>query len=819
MSDANIRIDLHVHSKYSTRPSQWILQKIGCPESFAEPLDIYRIAKKKGMTLVTITDHNRIDGALEIAHLPDTFLSEEITTYFPEDHCKVHVLAWNITEAQHQDIQKARENIFDLTAYLKKSEITHAVAHPMYGVNDRLTIEHIEQMLLLFKNFELNGARNDATNQCLTRILSGLDAAVIDRLVDKYGLEPDYDAPWKKTLVGGSDDHSALHIACHYTEIDRAKSVEGVIAGINAGETRVVRNPSSPLTMAHVLYSIAYQYYRNKFNLGPYADKDKLLTFLDRSLTVNEIKHGSGIMTRLYHFWSFRKKNQTLSNMPDSLLARLHHETDKLLKDNPQLIDITRTKSETRQSIEREWFDFVTQVSNRVLSNFAGRLLDHIAGANLFDILKTVASAGGLYGMLAPYFIGFAHFVKDRDYSREVSRRFSKDAPRDDESNVAYFTDTFYGINDIALTLQHHVKSAIENKKEITVVTCDHEKRSDSPIVKVFQPVSVYDIPEYNEKTLYFPPLLEMLRFCYDNKFTRIHSATPGPIGLAALVVAHILKLPISANYFTSLPLYAQMLTDDENIEEMAWKFVLWYYRQMDVIYVPSKSVKQELTRKGIPSEKLMIFPNMIDVGRFHPRNRNGILSKKYSIQAEVKLLYVGHISKTKNLHLLARVFKALSSAASNIHLVVVGDGPYTTEMKSTLSGTPCTFTGYLDGEELSAVYASCDIFVFPSAVDTLGRAVLEAQASGLPVIVCDKGGPSDNVIPGKTGLVIKSNDTAGLVDAVIALMSDPDRVRAMGQAARKYIEDLWLDTAFFETWPETGPSPAREPVDFAEAV
>lgn len=98
------RIDLHVHSRFSKRASQWVLQKIGCPESFTEPRQVYEIARKKGMDLVTITDHNTISGALEIAHLPGTFVSEEITTYFPDTGCKVHVLAYDITEERHRDI-------------------------------------------------------------------------------------------------------------------------------------------------------------------------------------------------------------------------------------------------------------------------------------------------------------------------------------------------------------------------------------------------------------------------------------------------------------------------------------------------------------------------------------------------------------------------------------------------------------------------------------------------------------------------------------------------------------------------------------------
>ena len=106
MTRTIVKADLHVHSKYSKRPTEWILQKIGCPESFTEPTHLYNVAKQRGMSLVTITDHNIIDGCLEIAHLPGTFISEEVTTYFPDDGCKVHVLVYNITEAAHEDIQK-----------------------------------------------------------------------------------------------------------------------------------------------------------------------------------------------------------------------------------------------------------------------------------------------------------------------------------------------------------------------------------------------------------------------------------------------------------------------------------------------------------------------------------------------------------------------------------------------------------------------------------------------------------------------------------------------------------------------------------------
>jgi hypothetical protein len=91
------------------------------------------------MDLVTITDHNTISGSAEIAHLPGTFISEEITAYFPDDGCKAHVLVYDINDAIHREIQKVRENIFDLVDYLAQTGIVHVLAHPLYSVNDKLT--------------------------------------------------------------------------------------------------------------------------------------------------------------------------------------------------------------------------------------------------------------------------------------------------------------------------------------------------------------------------------------------------------------------------------------------------------------------------------------------------------------------------------------------------------------------------------------------------------------------------------------------------------------------------------------------------------
>ena len=130
------------------------------------------------MDFVTITDHDTIEGCLQIADLPDTFISEQITTYFPQDPCKINLLAWGISEAQHDEIAKLRENIFDLQHYLQGEQIAHAVAHPLYSINGKLETAHLERLILLFKHFEgFNGLRDALLSELTRNIFGKLNAA------------------------------------------------------------------------------------------------------------------------------------------------------------------------------------------------------------------------------------------------------------------------------------------------------------------------------------------------------------------------------------------------------------------------------------------------------------------------------------------------------------------------------------------------------------------------------------------------------------------------------------------------------------------
>ncbi len=109
---------------------------------------------------------------------------------------------------------------------------------------------------------------------------------------------------------------------------------------------------------------------------------------------------------------------------------------------------------------------------------------------------------------------------------------------------------------------------------------------------------------------------------------------------------------------------------------------MVWFYNQMDLVFVPSRSTAEELQQQGVNGDKMRIFPRGVDLQLFHPGKRNGFLESRLQWRDETKLLYVGRVSKEKNMEILVRVFKRLIQENSGIHLVVVGDGPYLEEMR-----------------------------------------------------------------------------------------------------------------------------------------
>jgi len=782
------KADLHVHSSHSNKPTYWAMRKFNVPESYTSPQHLYRVAIERGMDFVTITDHNSINGALEIGHLPGTFISSELTAHFPENGCKVHVVVLHISEAQFPTLLELRKNVYDLVAYLHSEKIAHFMAHPLYAQNEKLNLEIIEKSLLLFTTFEIkNGCRAHRFNGFTKRMVSSLTETIIERLANKYGLQPYGAVPWVKGIAGGSDDHGGLFIARAHTTVYNTPTVDTFIDAIRSGDSWADGEDGGPLTMAHSLYGIAHSFYRERLGERRRGATPFVSALLDRFFNIGADKSSLVEKIRL-----FILKNLPASSNHNgkSFEEILDCEARLLLNDTKFLKSICDADS------NRKIFAVTSRLANRMIFHYTNRLMSLPLNAGFFDYLNAFGTIGLIHTLISPYYLAFHHQHKGKELIRDITNAMPQMHCQPPPEKIALFTDTLDEINGVAITIKRLISTARSRGVELTVITAGNDEVSALEGVKKFQSVGDFVLPEYPELKLNFPPILDVMDFIEREGFTRIHISTPGTVGLLGLLIARLMNIPAAGTYHTDIPQYVRSLTNDEFLEKAAWSYMIWFYSQMEEVMVPSAGTRAQLNSRGLPQDRMKPLPRWVDTDTYSPEMRNPAFWNTQGLGLDRPvLLYVGRVSREKGLEMLVNAFRELVDSGVTISLAVIGDGPFRGEMDAALSGYPVIFTGYLAGEQLQQGYASADLFVFPSATDTFGNVVLEAQASGLPVIVSDEGGPRELMIDGETGMVFRAGSTVGLVSAIRSMISDQQQITRMGLNARRFTLDKAPDS------------------------
>jgi glycosyltransferase involved in cell wall biosynthesis len=345
--------------------------------------------------------------------------------------------------------------------------------------------------------------------------------------------------------------------------------------------------------------------------------------------------------------------------------------------------------------------------------------------------------------------------------------------------------------------------AAVAAGKDLIVMTSRGELTVDEIPIKNFRPIGEFELPEYELQKLSFPPILQMLDYVQREGFSEIIISTPGPVGLTALLAAKMLNLETSGIYHTDFPQYIRILTEDSFLESLAWKYMHWFYGQLDTIFVNSEQYRQSWIDRGIDPSKLKILPRGLDTELFTPTRGAADFWKQFGdVGCGVRLLYVGRISKEKDLDVLVEAFRILRGDNLSVQLAIVGHGPYAETLAQELP--EACFTGYLTGEALAAAYASADIFVFPSTTDTFGNVIIEAQAAGLPVVVSDEGGPRELVTNNVNGVITKARDAVDFASAIRRLVQDHALRRRMSAAGREAVSDRSWPNAFLKFWAAT---------------
>jgi glycosyltransferase involved in cell wall biosynthesis len=308
--------------------------------------------------------------------------------------------------------------------------------------------------------------------------------------------------------------------------------------------------------------------------------------------------------------------------------------------------------------------------------------------------------------------------------------------------------------------------------------------------------LGTFSLPEYDSQKMVFPPFLDVIEALERGNYHEVIISTPGPMGLTALAAARLLGIRPVGIYHTDFPKYVKCLSQDETLEQLAWRYMQWFYGQMERIHVPSEYYRKHLIENGFDQARLKVMPRGVDLVRFNPGKRDVNFWKRYGLNGNLKLLYVGRVSREKNIKTLLDAFQFVRTTVPAVDLVVVGDGPELAGLrKQSPDGNIC-FTGVLHGEDLAAAYASADLFVFPSASDTFGNVVLEAHASGLPAIVSTQGGPAEIIARNGSGLAVDVRTPAPLCAGIRELIWDEKRRADMGLSALKTACEMSWDQA-----------------------
>jgi glycosyltransferase involved in cell wall biosynthesis/predicted metal-dependent phosphoesterase TrpH len=717
--DAASRADLHCHSTASQESRLGIQRAVGLPECATPPEEVYALAKRRGMDFVTITDHDTIAGVLQIANRPDVFVSEELTAHFRGEPQAVHVLCYGLSPEDHEWLQAHRGDVELCAAYMYEREIVSALAHPYYTVAAPLTVRHRRRLAELFGIWETrNGARARELNR---------PAAT-------------YVATREAIGIGGSDDHAGVEIGRTWTETPSARSPQEFLAHLGAGRAAARGAQGSAAKWAHAAIALAARALERGEQRSSCArpDPGRVLTLMLRLLREGDARQGAvgtgGAVSPedarcLLRAWLAAVELEHLDT--NGLIAYLQEDTFSHS-------DLYRRACRLHERSLRA----AVELAVRAASGEA----------------EMLAAAQGVFeGCIAaiPYAPATAFLAKEQ--AKLDPRRGEGERPR-----AAILADGIGSPHGVTRTIEEIRQRGVPGF-EIEIVGTDPQ------VDRRLSAVAEIGVPYYQDLKIGVPSLPAAVQTLADGAFDLVHVCSPGPSGVAGALLARALGLPLLGSYHTELTAYARLRSGRPHLADAMAAAVGAFYRGCDLVLSPSPAADEALTRIGVPAAAVVRWDRGVDTTRFDPSLRDpGPLG-----EGRITVLYSGRITREKGADLLADAFLRARDRDPRLQLVLAGGGPEQELLRERVGGAQTTMLGWLSGAELARAYASADMFLFPSATDTFGQVILEAQASGLPVIAVAQGGPLSLIEDGVSGVLCAAEADA-LADALLALAGSP---------------------------------------------
>jgi glycosyltransferase involved in cell wall biosynthesis/predicted metal-dependent phosphoesterase TrpH len=718
----NSRVDMHVHSTASELSKLGIQRSLSLPECATPPEEVYELAKRRGMDFVTITDHDTIAGALAIDHLPDTFISEELTVWFAGEPQAVHVLCYGLTPDDHAWLQRHNDSVENCAAYLQEHEITAALAHPFYAVEAPLTARHRRRLAQLFPIWETrNGSRAKELN---------LPAFVY---IETHG----------GTAIGGSDDHAGIDIGRTFTETPRAASPREFLAHVRAGHAEAHGAQGSAAKWTHAAMALAIR----SLDPGDAAARpnpEAVLRIVERVMREGDARRG--------------RVGSDLGPEDARALLRSWLEAMDLGIDEATLLELLQEGELSHPDLLRR--------ARRIHERKLAEAVHEVVADPQASALDLGRHATALFDACIP---AIPYAAASAFLGREKFKLTRSDG---DRPRVALVADGLGGMHGVTHTIRQIRDRGVPGYEvEVIGTDCDVDRRLSA--------VAEIDIPFYRGLQVGVPSLPAIVETLAEGRYDLIHLCSPGPAGIGAWLLARVLELPVVGSYHTELAAYAGLRSGAAQLEAIAGAALGVFYGACDVVLSPSPASDQRLAELGIDSHRVARWDRGVDLTRFDPS-----LREEGMFAGEVNVLYCGRLTREKGADLLAEAFLSARAEDPRLHLVLAGGGPEETMLRARL-GEHATFLGWLEGQDLARAYASADAFLFASRTDTFGQVILEAQASGLPVAAVAEGGPTSLIADGETGLLAPAQADA-LAASLLRIVQTPrlhERLRKAGLA------------------------------------
>jgi len=268
------RADLHCHSRFSVFK---YFRRANTRDCYNAPEDVYRIAKERGMSFVTLTDHDSIDGALYLLNkypdMNDFFIGEEVETYFPETGQRIHVGVWGLNEAQHREIQRLRRNIRELVPYMKQERLVFGINHLFQNYRMKnVAARYIGELIEMFDVFEvMNGAMASFHNKMVQQLVVTLQGE-----------------GRRMSMVGGSDAHTLKHVAKVHT-VSKGETPAEFIENVRAGDCFAWGSEMRFRDLVADIYLLMLAYHGqtvNDFRSTEYSAMDKTIQLATRLASI-----------------------------------------------------------------------------------------------------------------------------------------------------------------------------------------------------------------------------------------------------------------------------------------------------------------------------------------------------------------------------------------------------------------------------------------------------------------------------------------------------------------------------------------------------